>query len=57
MCKQNHCVDISHPRVGKVFVAGVQGQCLIEVVIIYHVMERDFLHSQGNYSRTHEGHS
>lgn len=56
MCKQNHCVDISHPRVGKVFVAGVQGQCLIEVVIIYHVMERDFLHSQGNYSRTHEGH-
>lgn len=52
MCKQNHCVDISHPRVGKVFVAGVQGQCLIEVV-----MERDFLHSQGNCSRTHEGHS
>lgn len=52
--KQYRGVDLSHLRVGKIFITGVKGECVVEVIIVHHVVERNFLHSQCHCSGTHD---
>lgn len=54
--EQNHGVDLPHVWVGKVLVAGVEGQRVVEVIVVYHVVIGDLLHSQRQGGRTHDRH-
>lgn len=54
--EQNRGVDLSHLRVGKVLIAAAHGERLVEVIIVHHRMERNFIHSQCHSRRTHDPH-
>lgn len=54
MQEQNHRVDFPHVCCGKVFVAGVDRQRVVEVVAVHHVVIRELLHGQCQSGRTHD---